>query len=144
MLLYADTSAVVGAYVLDEPDHDLLADLVFDGDDAVVTSELTRIEYASAVWAANRAGRLPAAGELLDRFDVDCGEGGVLSLLRLDAAAVLPVAHELVGEHRLRTLDALHLAVLLTTAGTLTDEVLLLTRDARQAAAAAELGITVR
>ena len=49
-----------------------------------------------------------------------------------------------VGEHRLRTLDALHLAVVLTAAATLADEVVLLSRDARQAGAAAELGLAVR
>lgn len=144
IVLYADTSAVVGAYLADEPDHDVLAALLFEGDDPVVTCELTRVEFASAVSAAARAGRLDTGSELLDRFDADCGDDGPLSLLRLDAPNVLPVARRLVGTHRLRTLDALHLAVALTGAAALTDDVVLLTRDARQAAAAAELGIGVR
>ncbi|MBW0119484.1 hypothetical protein [Pseudonocardia abyssalis] len=47
-------------------------------------------------------------------------------------------------EHRPRTLDALHLAVLLTAAATLGDEVVLLSRDVGQVEAAGELGIAVR
>lgn len=144
IVLYADTSAVVGAYLADEPGHDDLAAVLFDGVDPVVTSELTRVEFASAVAAAVRTGRLPPDTGLLDRFDVDCGADGALLMIRFDAVEVLPLAHRLVGEHRLRTLDALHLAVALTGAAALADEVVLLSRDVRQAEAAAALGIAVR
>ncbi|MCY7343306.1 MAG: type II toxin-antitoxin system VapC family toxin [Pseudonocardia sp.] len=144
IVLYADTSAVVGAYLADEPDHTTLASLLFDGADAVVTSELTRVEFASATAAAARAGRLNRAGELRDRFDLDCGEDGPVSLLRLDATEALPIARDLVGRHRLRTLDALHLAVALTAAQALADDVVMLTRDVRQSCAARELGLAVR
>lgn len=142
--LYADTSAVVGAYLADEPGHEELAATLFDGADPVVTSELTRVEFASAVAAAVRAGRLPEGTGLLERFDADCGDEGPLLMLRFDAAQVLPLGRRLVGVHRLRTLDALHLAVALTAAATVADEVVLLSRDARQAEAAAELGLAVR
>lgn len=144
IVLYADTSAVVGAYMADEPDHDVLESMLFDADDAVVTSELTRVEFASALAAAARSGRVRRPALLLERFDVDCGEDGRLSLLRFDSAAIFPVAYGLVGAQRLRTLDALHLAVAVTVAAQLADEVVLLTRDARQAEAGAKLGLAVR
>lgn len=144
IVYYADTSAVVGAYLADEPGHGELAATVFDGTDPVVTSELTRVEFASAVAAAVRAGRLTEDSGLLERFDADCGDDGPLLLLAFDSATVLALGRRLVGEHPLRTLDALHLAVLLTGAAALGDEVVLLSRDAMQAAAAVELGIAVR
>lgn len=144
IVLYADTSAVVGAYLADEPGHDELAATVFDGADPVVTSELTRVEFASAVTAAVRAGRLGEGAALLDRFDADCGDDGPLLMLGFDAAQALPLARRLVVEHRLRTLDALHLAVALTAGAALADEVVLLSRDVRQVQAATELGLAVR
>lgn len=116
IVLYADTSAIVGACFADEPDHDVLSEVLFAGEELVVTSELTRLEFAGAVAAAVRAERLDAAAEVLDRFDVDCGDGGPLSLLRLHPAEVLPAAYTMVGTHRLGTLDALHLAVAMTGA----------------------------
>ena len=51
-LYYADTSAIIRAYFVDEDDHESLQELIFAGDDPVVTSELTRVEFASATVAA--------------------------------------------------------------------------------------------
>ncbi len=145
-LLYADTSAVVRAYFPDETDHAELRELLFDGSDPVVTSELTRVEFASAVTAASRARRIGKPRPVLDQFDLDCGEeGAVFSLLRLESAVVLPHARRLVSMHSVRTLDAIHLAVALTDATALAagDEVALVTRDRRQAAAAKSVGLPV-
>lgn len=145
-ILYADTSAVVRAYFVDEPDHDELRELLLEGDEPVVTSELTRIEFAGAVTAAFRTARAEGAEALLARFDVDCGDDGAITLLRLDPATVFPTAQRLVTEHVLRTLDAIHVAVALTDVTTLAagEPVELVTRDKRRAAAAAALGLLVR
>jgi hypothetical protein len=145
-ILYADTSAVVRAYFRDEPDHGELRGLLLEGDEPVVTSELTRIEFAGAVTAAFRAARTEGADDLLARFDVDCGDDGVITLLRLDPATAFPAAQRLVTEHVLRTLDAIHVAVALTDVTKLAagEPVELVTRDKRQAAAAAALGLLVR
>lgn len=145
-ILYADTSAVVRAYFLDEPDHDELRELLLEGDEPVVTSELTRIEFASAVTTAFRTARIEGADDVLAGFDVDCGEDGVITLLRLDPTTAFPTAHRLVADQVLRTLDAIHLAVALTDVTTLAagEPVELVTRDERQAAAAAALGLPVR
>jgi uncharacterized protein len=143
-VVYADTSAIVGAYLADEVEHEALSALIFDGADAVVTSELTRVEFASALAAARRAGGLDQVSDVANRFALDCGDEGPLSLLRLDPGVVLPMAHDLVCRHRLRTLDAIHLAVALTSATALADEVVVLTRDAQQVEAAQELGLSTR
>jgi predicted nucleic acid-binding protein len=142
---YADTSALVAAYLSQEPDHAELRALLLDGDLPVVTSELTRIEFASAVAAAGRAGRLRRPRLLLERFDADCRDGGPLTLLALATAVALPLARQLVREHPVRTLDAIHLAVALTDGRELAadDPVVLVTRDKVQAAAADSLGLVL-
>lgn len=144
-VLYADTSAVIRAYFADEPDHQRLSSLLFDGADPVITSELTRIEFASAVSAAARCTRIDNASQLLGRFDEDCGEDGPFTLLRLDSATVLPAARTFVTRLRLRTLDAIHLAVLMSDGVAVAggDDIVLVTKDDQQADAARELGITV-
>jgi hypothetical protein len=116
---------------------------LLEGTEAVVTSELTRLEFASAVSAAARTGRMRKSRLFLDRFDADCSSDGPIALLRLDPEGVLPLAHRLLTEHDLRTLGALHLAVASTTATALAggDSILLVTRDDRQAAAAAAMGL---
>jgi predicted nucleic acid-binding protein len=142
-LLYADTSALVRAYFADEPDHELLRGLLLEGSEPVVTSELARVEFASAVAAAARTGRLSDVSTVLDRFDADCGDDGPLTLLRLDRELVFDTTYELVGDYRLRTLDAIHLAVALTDAADLAagEKLTVVTRDEDQATAAREAGL---
>jgi uncharacterized protein len=146
-LLYADTSALLGAYFADEPDHALLRATLLEGDEPVVTSELTRAEIASAVRGAAAAGRLPRWRALLDRIDADCAEDGPIALLALRPRVVLPTAHRLVLDHRLRTLDAIHLAVAVEECPELAgdgEDVAFVTRDRDQGIAATALGLTVR
>jgi predicted nucleic acid-binding protein len=145
-LYYADTSAIIRAYFVDEDDHESLQELIFAGDDPVVTSEVTRVELASATVAAHRSGRIPEPTAILDLFDLDCRDEGAVALLRFDPEVVLPLARRLVTEHPLRTLDAIHLAVALGTATQLAagEPVAILTRDKRQAAVATALGLPVR
>lgn len=142
---YADTSALVRVYVSGEPHHAELRRQLLDGDVPVVTSVLTRVELASAVAAAGRAGRLRRPRLLLDRFDADCRENGPVTLLDLDTGTAFPLARRLVREHPLRALDAIHLAVALTEAVELAagDPVSLVTCDKAQATAADSLGLTL-
>ncbi|MGW7536852.1 PIN domain-containing protein [Amycolatopsis sp. NPDC054798] len=49
---YADTSAVVQVFLADEPEHLELRDLLASGRNRVLASELTRIEFVSAMAAA--------------------------------------------------------------------------------------------
>ena len=154
-LHYVDTSALVRCYFPDEPDHEELRALILDGPMAVVTSELTRVELASAASAAQRAGRIDDLASLLDRVDADCGVDGPVALLALDTLVVLPAARQLVLDHSLRTLDAVHLAVATTTVRQFIDDgnekkeeaddsmVVFVTRDERQAEAARALGFAL-
>ena len=142
-VLYADTSAVIRAYFVDEPEHPTLHELLLQGHEAVVTSEITRLELASAA-AAARAGRIGEAAAVLAAFDADCGAGGPISLLRLQPEDVLPRAVDLVQQQRLRTLDAIRVAVALSVPHLLVeDDVTFVTRDQQQEAAATALGLRV-
>lgn len=145
-VLYADSSALVRAYFEDEEDHDELRELLLESRETVVSSELARIELASVVRSAAQARRIRDESELQKRIEHDCESGGSLILVQLDARTTLPVAYELVRRHRLRTLDAIHLAVALEDAPAFagSEEVVLVTRDEDQAAAARALGLAVR
>ncbi len=144
-LLYADTSAIVSAYFADENDHERLSALLLEGDDVVVTSELARVEFASAVHAAARTARIDEPGAILARFDADCQEDGAITLLQLRPDADLPAARRMLVDHKLRTLDAIHLSVAVHVAWPLAAGVpfSLVTRDERQAEAGLALGVTV-
>ncbi|CAN5745708.1 type II toxin-antitoxin system VapC family toxin [soil metagenome] len=143
--LYADTSAIVRAYLEDEADHSELRALLLDGLNAVITSELARVEFARAVTAAARAGRTAEKQALLDRFDLDCRLDGPIRMLTLDAQRILAGAFDLVLAHQVGTLDALHLATALTERGNLArvTEMAFVTRDEDQAAAARAEGLEV-
>lgn len=145
---YADTSALVRCWLPgeDQEDRERLRALLMDGPDPVVTSELTRVELASAVEAAVRAGRMRRSTGLLARADRTWGRDGPVALLALEPRTVLPLARTIVLDHAVRTLDALHLAVACSTTLELAagDAVEFVTRDARQAEAASALGLVVR
>lgn len=136
--LFFDTSALVRCYFEDEADHDLLQSQLRDGPDAVVISELTIVEMASAVYAAGRASRCDA--EALEAvFRADLGTGGPIATIRFIPEALFDEARRLLSTHPLHTLDALQLASVLVQAvpmaRDLGSEVTLVTRDERQAQA---------
>lgn len=140
---YTDTSALVRCYLVDEADHERLRALLLEGREPVVTSELTRVELASALGTAARSGRLRRPDWLLARADADCGPDGPIALLALDPGTVLPRARQLVLDHPVRTLDAIHLAVAATTATELAagEPLEFVTCDQRQAQTADVLGL---
>ena len=112
----------------------------------MVTSELARIELASAIVSASRTGRSPDWEEVLATMETDTGPAGMIALIALRRESILPSASRLVTEHRLRTLDAIHLAVAIEEGPRLAagEEMAFVTRDRDQAAAARALGLTVR
>jgi predicted nucleic acid-binding protein len=134
----------VRAYIVDEAEHAQLRATLLEGDLTVVTSELTRLEFASAVSKAARAARIRQPRRFLDRFDKDCRPNGPISLLRFEAS-VLELGHTLIVQHDLGALDAIHLAVASITAAELAapDPVVFVTRDRRQSRAAEALGLQV-
>lgn len=146
-VLYADTSAVVRAFLPDEPEHEQMIELLLDNEDLVLTSELTRVEFTSAMATAWNNGRIRDAKLALARFDAEAGCDGALSLVPLVPQVIMPAAYRLVSDHHsLRTLDAIHLAVALHDTAGLTDgePVVMVTRDQRQADAAKAHGLEVR
>lgn len=145
-LLYADPSALIRAYFVDEPGHAELRTMLLEGEEPVVTSEVSRVELASAIRAAARGGRLRRWRSLLARIDADCQEDGPIALLRLRPEVILPTAYRLVLERRLRTLDAIHLAVAAEECPPIAgiDDVVFVTRDNNQRTAAGALGFPRR
>jgi predicted nucleic acid-binding protein len=144
-VLYADASVIVSAYLADEPDHAEWHARLFEGEDPVVVSEVARVEVTSAIAAASRAGRLDDGPMVIARFEADCATGGPINLLALRSGPVMERAARLTQEHRLRSLDAIHLAVALEDARPLADEGTLVfaTRDRHQSSAARKLGLRV-
>jgi predicted nucleic acid-binding protein len=145
-VLYGDPSAIAGAYFSDESGHADLRNMLLLGDEPVIMSEIGRIEVASAIVAARRADRITDSTPVLSRFEADCRPGGPLKLLALRSSTVMARAHQLVIDHPLRALDAIHLAVALEDGLGLAgdDGLAFVTRDRAQAAAAVALGFEVR
>ena len=140
-VLYADTSALARAYLADEPDSAALRELLFDSGEAVLASELARVELARAVKNAERSGRILDAAAVLEAVDADLERSVVL--VDFEPAAILPSSRNLVLAHRLGTLDAIHLAVALEESRSSDDPVVVVSRDADQTAAAKCLGLSV-
>ncbi len=145
-LLYADSSALLRAYFADEDEHIELRSLLLGEREPVVTSEITRLELASAVRSAYSAGRVARSSDLLGRIEGDLAEDGAISPIDLRADAIIPTAYRFILDHRLRPLDAIHLAVCAEDCPALAgdDEIIFVTRDDDQAKAARALGFTVR
>ena len=138
MAIFADTSAVVRAYLSDEPDHATLAEVLLAGPEPVVISALAEVEFVSAVARATRDGRIgqSLADCLLADFGADTASDGRLAVATFDAEAAFATAKRLLGKYRLRTLDALQLAAAMSVAATTDEELAFCTRDEDQAAVA--------
>ncbi len=109
-----------------------------------MTSQISVVEVSAALTAARRAGRL--SDDALARLLPTASNlaGGNVTLLALEPDTTVARARELVIEHRLRALDAIHLAVADLDARRLTEpeeKLVFATRDADQAAAARALGL---
>ena len=136
-VLYADSSALLGAYLPDDPDHAALRAALLEGSDPVVCSEIVRVEVAGAV-----AG-LARSREILARFDADCGVDGALLLLRLVPERTLVAAAELARAHQIEPLGAIHVVTALAIAAPLAapEPLVFVTRDERRRAAAEAFGL---
>lgn len=144
MIIYIDTSALGRIYLGDQSDSAALADVLYDGSDPVVTSELTDVEIASTIARAQRNGAIDAADadNLLARYTADTSDSGPLGVIPL-GSATMALAREYVHVTPVRTLDAIHLAACTRVADMTADTVLLLSRDNRQNDAARALGLGI-
>lgn len=144
MIAYLDSSVLVRSYLADEDGHADVNRLLDDPSIAVVTGSLTRIELSGALVRAASIGR-GDRNRLLRLLDADLGEGGALTVLRVDQTEVEETALELVRKYALRALDALHLAVAKLTVPPLAEPretIAFASRDAAQAQVAERLGFT--
>jgi len=141
--LYADTSALVGAYLRDESDHARLKDLLRTRAHKVGTLEFAHLEFIGAIRSAHRSQRLRKPDRFLEAFRLECSDE-TIRLLRPNPDQLLSEGMRIMGSHRLRTLDALHLATaLLASRDSADDNFRFVTRDAAQADAASAEGLDV-
>jgi uncharacterized protein len=139
---YVDTSAMVRAYLRDEPDHAAWRAYLLGSAATLLSSSVLRLELAAAVSAARRARRLRRISKVLDLLAAHCSSDGPISLLGVTGHH-LDTARDLVEQHPLRSMDALHLATALSAQATL-GAVRFVTCDARQAAVGKQVGLTVQ
>ena len=142
MIAYVDSSVLVRSYLPDEDGHEEANALLEDPEIAAVTGSITRIEVSEALVRAAGAGR-GTRSRLLRMLDSDLGEGGVVTVLGADQAAIEGTALDLVRKHALRALDAWHLAVAYIAVPPVADtgeSIAFASRDAAQAAVAKRLG----
>jgi predicted nucleic acid-binding protein len=140
---YCDTSVVLAAYLSDEHGHAEARRRLLSDDVALVSSAIAEVELTAALHAAARHGLLGDAQTV--RAEISADARGPLLFIALDPPRVFPLAMQLCVRHRLRALDAIHLAVALTSGRELVGAVPLtfITRDADQTAAARAEGLEV-
>lgn len=139
---YADTSAVVRAFLVDEPEHGAMKAFLFSTPGSALTSDLTRVELSAAFRRAARAGRISDPDRLIARALTDVSRSGGLRTVNLEIGRIEAEVHRLLARHRLRAADAIHLA----TAIVALDEpngAQFVTRDRHQADAARAEGFEV-
>lgn len=132
-------------YLREDPDHEELRERLTMSGEVVFSSALARVEIASALAGAVRTQRLAHAQGPMSRFDEDTDDAGWLSLVALRAEVILQTAFNLVSEHQIRTLDAIHVAVALEDVTPLVGDepVVFVTRDTQQGEVARALGFVV-
>ncbi|MGQ0779427.1 MAG: type II toxin-antitoxin system VapC family toxin [Pseudonocardiales bacterium] len=143
MLVYVDSSVLARAYLPDEPGHAEAAVLLSGTDHLLVTATWTLVEVTSVLVRATRVGRHGDIDALLAVLAADTGEDGTVTLLRADPEHVERRAVEIVRDHGLRSLDAMHLAVATLAAVPLLDpgeSLGLASRDGAQRRAGIALG----
>ncbi len=142
---YVDSSIVVRHYLPDEPGQPGASAVIEDPDIAIVTATLTRIEVSGALVRAARGHRIASIQGALDRLDEDFDQG-LITMVSADEAEVHKIALDIVRNHGLRALDAIHVATALIVLPSITDETdetMFVGRDHAQSKAAEELGLTL-
>lgn len=144
MLVYVDSSVLARGYLRDEVGHDQAREMI-EGAAFLVTSTLTVLEVTSALVRASSAGRTVNLDVLLSRLHFEISPDGPVTVIGGDQMLTETMARQIVREHGLRTLDALHLAVADLSARPLAgddQDVAFASRDDAQRAVAEQLGFT--
>jgi predicted nucleic acid-binding protein len=142
MARYLDASLLVRSYLGDEDGSRVAHALLSEPGVESVGSEVLEVELGAAAAAAERAGRIPSADDLIARFAADSDPDGWVVLVPLGLPGVGALAGVLARQHGLRALDALHLATakLIAEVGDVSE---FATVDGRLAAAARAEGFQV-
>lgn len=148
MIVYADSSVLVRAYLVDEPGHVEAAALLVDTDRQLVTGSWSKIEVSGAIVRAARTASRPRVldeAALLAAWHNDTTADGVVTVIAVPRDAVETRAIALVREHGLRAMDAWHLAAAAIVMPDLVEpgeRGAFASRDAQQTAVAELLGFT--
>lgn len=110
MIVYADSSVLVRAYLADEPGHHAARALLEDPDTILVTGSWTRIEVPGALVRAAKAQR-GLRDELLRLWQTDIdSDGGSITVLVAKQDDIERAALQIVLDHGIRAMDAWHIA----------------------------------
>jgi predicted nucleic acid-binding protein len=138
MWAYFDSSALAKRYLVEKGRRDVMRLL---RDYEVVTSAIVRVELRSALRRRVADGTLDA-GRVADTLKRIAEEAELWALIDV-GTGVLAGAETLVAAHSLRALDAIHVASAQLFAGRMaTPDMMFVSADARQTAAAAAVGMT--
>lgn len=139
---YVDTSALVRAYLRDEPDHTAWRASLLDEKVTLLSSKALSLELTAAISAARRARRVRRISQLLDLFATHSSSDGPLSLVGITGRH-MSMACDLLEHHPLRSLDALHIATALAAQAVL-GAISFVTCDEQQAKVARQVGLAVQ
>lgn len=145
VIVYVDSSLVTRALLDDEPGHAEARELLAVHAITPVTGSWTRIEVTGAVVRAIRAGRLQRSADKSNLVDELLQPEGRILTVAASQTSVEAMALRLVRAHGLRAMDAWHLSVARLTLPVMADKgqtIAFASRDAEQAAVAADLGLT--
>ena len=144
MIVFVDTSALASAYLGDESDGSWIAEVIFDGPDPVVVSELADLEIARTLAGARQSGRIDIdeMNDRLDAYNDHTTTDGPIGALPVTSDTIQR-AKQFVLRGKLRSLDSLHLAAAQLLAETSNEDVVILTRDDKQSLGAEDLGFTL-
>ena len=144
MIVYVDSSALGSIYLGDEADAAWLREIVFDGPNPVVTSELADVEITSSLARAERDGRIthPDLLTVMQAFEDHTADDGPLGIVPL-SEPTLALAKTYLLSASVRGLDAIHIAAAQIVGQSSQDDVVILTRDKRQGRAAKQLGFAL-
>jgi predicted nucleic acid-binding protein len=144
VIAYVDSSLLPRWLLDDEHGHDESSHLLATPGATFVTGGWTRIEVTGAVVRAARAGRIPKGTDHHRGLRMALGPGGPVIPVHAPQKQVEAAALRLASRYGLRAMDAWHLSVagiVLPKLAEPGEPVAFASRDADQAAVAAELGL---
>jgi predicted nucleic acid-binding protein len=144
VIVYADSSVLARAYLVDEPGHREARAMLDDPDVVLVTGSWTRVEVTGALVRAAKA-RRALRSELLRLWHDDMAPEGPITALSAPQNDIEVLALRIVTKHGIRAMDAWHVAVASLTVPELAagEPFGFATRDSAQANVAGQYGFQI-